>query len=159
MTIKTFNIGSSGSNQSPNPFSSLFALIFGVAILVGFLFISFEIVSLLYKFGWIFLIIALIVNYRIPLAYLTAIVNKFKTSVLSGLISVGYNVIFYPFVFIWLIITGVINNKMGQIKNDIESQYGSTKQNTSQNTLTDAEGYTPYEEVKSELNKTGKDNL
>ncbi len=157
MTIKTFNLGGSGSNQNPSPFSSLFALIFGIVILAGFLFISFEIVTLLYKFGWIFLVIALITNYRVPLAYLSAIVNKFKTSVLSGLISLAYNVIFYPFVFIWLIITGIFNNKLGEIKDGVESRYGNKKQDQSQNSLTDAEGYTPYEEIKSELNKTGKE--
>ena len=73
------------------------------------------------------------------------------------MITLAYNVIFYPFVFIWLIITGIFNNKLGQIKDKAESRYGNKIQDTSQNSLTDAEGYTPYEEIKSELNKTGKE--
>ena len=69
-----------------------------------------------------------------------------------------YLLIFYPFVFIWLILQGVFTKKVEELRNQANSQYGEKNQNAAQNTLTDAEGYTPYEELKSEINKT-KDKL
>ncbi len=158
MAIQTFNFRSSGSNPNPSPFNSLFAFIFGVVVLVVFGYLFFQLISLLYKFGVIFLVIALVVNYKVVLAYLTSIVDAFKTSVLGGLMHIGYLVIFYPFVFIWLILQGVFTKKVEELRNQVNNQYGSNNQTGAQNTLTDAEGYTPYEELKSEINKT-KDKL
>lgn len=158
MAIQTFNFRSGGSNPNISPFNSLIAFVLGVAILAGFFYISFEIVKLLYQFAFVFLIIAIVVNYNVVLAYLTSIVNAFKTSVLSGITKVIYLVIFYPFVFIWLILQGVFTKKVEQFKNQVNNSYDTPKSNTTTNTLTDAEGYTPYEELKSEINKT-KDTL
>ncbi len=157
MTIKSYSFGGSNSNQNPSPFSSLFALLFGIAFLVAFVFVSFELVTMLYKYGIVFLGIALFINYKVVFAYLTGIVDTFKTSVLAGLMKVGYNVLFYPFVFIWLILQGVFAKKVNQFKEKFENQFGDANTHAEQNTLTDAEGYTPYEEVKSELNKTAKE--
>lgn len=158
MAIQTFNFRSGGSNPNPSPLNSLLAFVFGVVILVGFVFISFQVVTLLYKFGFIFLIIALVVNYKVVLAYLTNLVDAFKTSILGGIMKIIYLLIFYPFVFIWLILQGVFTKKVEELRNKANSQYGEKNQNAAQNTLTDAEGYTPYEELKSEINKT-KDKL
>lgn len=78
---------------------TLVALVFLILFFIVKGFILF-----IYKYAFIFLIISLIANYRVPLQYLTNTLNLLKREPLFGIGAIALTVIIYPLVFfIWMI--------------------------------------------------------
>lgn len=90
------------SKQGNNPIAG----IIGLAVMIFIVFILFQVVksviSIMYFLGPILLIIALVLNYKVVLAYIKWLGKMIKTDTVRGLIYSALSIVGYPFVSAWL---------------------------------------------------------
>lgn len=110
---------------SRSPFDrSPVSTIIGIVIAVAVLYVLFSIVGwvlgLLYKYSFLVLIAALIVDYRVVLSYVKAIKGLFERNPVYGLIATLATVAFYPFVFLYFLGMGLFKKKMKEARQEAD---------------------------------------
>ena len=98
--------------------------IIGIVIFVAVLYVMFSIVgwiiSLLYKYSWLILIAALIIDYRVVLSYLKGIKRLFDRNPVYGLIAAVATVAFYPFVFLYFLGMALFKKKVKEARKEAD---------------------------------------
>lgn len=108
-----------------NPFErSPLATIGGIVISLVVLFVLFSIVgwfiSLLYKFSWIILIAALVIDYKVVLAYFTTIKSLFKRKLVYGLVATVFSIVLYPFLFLYFLGIALFKKKVREAREEAD---------------------------------------
>ncbi len=104
-----------------SPFDrSPLATIVGIVISVVVLYVLFSIVgwviSLLYRYSFLILIAALIIDYRVVIDYLKGIKGMFDRSPIYGLLASAATVAFYPFVFLYFLGMALFKKKVKEAR-------------------------------------------
>ncbi|HEX5625112.1 MAG TPA: hypothetical protein VFX48_03770 [Saprospiraceae bacterium] len=128
-TYKSYTF-SSGKSFTERLLGSLIFLVF-----IGLLFYLFYQLYLLMWYAVpVFLLIALLLEYRVVLGYFRNLWAQIADNPLGGLIQMGINVVGFPFVTLGLIFKAWMYKKFGRIQQDLNQQ-------------PDEAAYTHYEEV------------
>ncbi len=130
MIYKSYGIGG-GTPNPQNPFSSVRTLLIGAALIAVLLYVIKGLVSFLYWAAPAFLILALIINHKIVLIYASDLIETFKRDVVRGIIGVVILVLGYPFVFAWLLIKGLLFNKVRKATQNFGQNLSQDFQNNS----------------------------
>ncbi|MCP9234924.1 hypothetical protein [Lewinella sp. JB7] len=111
------------SFRSPFERSPL-ATIGGIIISLVVLYVMFSIVgwvvSLLYKFSWLILIAALIIDYKVVLGFFRALQGLFKRNAIYGLVASALTIIFYPFVFLYFLGMALFKKKVREARREAD---------------------------------------
>ena len=98
--------------------------IIGIVIFVAVLYVMFSIVgwiiSLLYKYSWLILIAALIIDYRVVLGYLKGVKRLFDRNAVYGLLAAVATVAFYPFVFLYFLGMALFKKKVKEAQKEAD---------------------------------------
>ncbi|PPK88241.1 hypothetical protein CLV84_1206 [Neolewinella xylanilytica] len=108
-----------------SPFDrSPIATIIGIVISVAVLYVMFSIVgwviSLLYRYSWLILIAALVIDYRVVLDYLKGLKRLFDRSPVYGLLGAAATVAFYPLVFLYFLGIALFKKKVKEAKQEAD---------------------------------------
>lgn len=131
-TFKSYSY-SSGKSFTEKLFGSLLFLLF-IALLF---YLFFQLYKLLWIASPVFLLIALLLEYKVVLAYFKNIFQHIKENVLSGLMSLLVNILGFPFVSIGLIFKAWVYRKFGRLNQQMQAESYDDK-------------FTAYEEMESE---------
>ncbi|WP_116105884.1 hypothetical protein [Lewinella sp. IMCC34191] len=98
--------------------------IIGIVIFVAVLYVLFSIVgwfiSLLYRYSWLILIAALIIDYRVVLGYFKGLKRLFERNAVYGLIGTVATVAFYPFVFLYFLGMALFKKKVKEARQEAD---------------------------------------
>ncbi len=122
-----------------NPFNSIASILFLVLIFVGLFFVAKGVFWILSWLAPVFLILTLIIDYKVVVSYGTWLVNLLKKNILMGLGAVLLTVFGFPvvsgFLFGKAIISKKIKEKLGQFEQPTQKK----------------EEFVPYEEVEDDI--------
>lgn len=111
------------SFRSPLERSPL-ATIGGIIVALVVLYVLFSIVgwiiALLYRFSWLVLIAALVIDYKVVLNYLNAIKGLFQRNIWYGLGASALTVVFYPFVFLYFLGMALFKKKVKEARQEAD---------------------------------------
>ena len=98
--------------------------IVGIVLFLAVLYVMFSIVgwiiTLLYKYSWLILIAALIIDYRVVLGYLKGVKRLFDRNPVYGLIAAVATVAFYPFVFLYFLGMALFKKKVKEAQKEAD---------------------------------------
>ena len=140
--ITNYN-GNSGNQSPKSPFSSLINLVMAVAVIALVFLMVRGFIKLLYFAAPILLILALIVNHKVVLKYVSDLGATFRRDVLTGIVWVLFAVFCYPFLFLWLLLKAVLLKKVEQLHQSFQNEPNPFNQKIGGNS------YTDYEELDS----------
>ena len=108
-------------DSSRSPFNrSPIATVVGIVIFLVVFYVLFSIVgwiiSLLYKYSWLILIAAAIIDYRVITGYLKGIKSLFDRNPVYGLVAAVATIAFYPFVFLYFLGRALFNKKVKEAR-------------------------------------------
>lgn len=88
---------------------------FGIAalVLIVLFFLVKGVITLLYKFAFVFLLISLIANYRVSLNYIKSIMDLLKREPGYGIGAILLSIVTYPVVFLVLMFRAVLSRGFG----------------------------------------------
>ena len=113
----------SSNNQSPkSPFSSLINLVMSVAVIALVFLIVRGFIKLLYIAAPVLLILALVINHKVVLKYVSDLSATFRRDVLMGVVWVLFAVFCYPFLFLWLLLKAILFKKVEQLHQSFQTQ-------------------------------------
>lgn len=122
-----------------NPFNSIASILFLVLIFVGLFFVAKGVFWILSWLAPVFLILTLIIDYKVVVSYGTWLVNLLKKNILMGLGAVLLTVFGFPvvsgFLFGKAIISKKIKEKLGQFEQPTQKK----------------EEFVSYEEVEDDI--------
>lgn len=122
-----------------NPFNSIASILFLVLIFVGLFFVAKGVFRILSWLAPVFLILTLIIDYKVVVRYANWLVNLLKKNILMGLGAVLLTVFGFPvvsgFLFGKAIISKKIKEKLGQFEQPTQKK----------------EEYVAYEEVEDDF--------
>jgi len=122
-----------------NPFNSIASILFLVLIFVGLYFVAKGVFWLLGLLAPIFIILTLIIDYKVLVSYGNWLVNLFKSNILMGIGAVLLTVFGFPVVSGFLFGKAIISKK-------IKEKFGQFEQPEKKK-----EEYAAYEEVKDDF--------
>lgn len=136
-----------GGSAPRSPFSSLISLVIfaGFAALMFFVVKGF--VKLLYLVAPLLLVVALVLNHNVVLEYLRDLWEGLKRDVLWGVMKVVLSIVFYPFVFLWLLVKILLVRKLVKMTKNFGAQGNPFE---AKQGFGNEEIYTEYEEVKDD---------
>lgn len=121
---------------------------FGIAalVLIVLFFLVKGVITLLYKFAFVFLLISLIANYRVSLNYIKSIMDLLKREPGYGIGAILLSIVTYPVVFLVLMFRAVLSRGFGgaaqnSAEPDNESLFEQIIKNRQE------KEYTDYEEI------------
>ena len=98
--------------------------IVGIVLFLAVLYVMFSIVgwiiTLLYKYSWLILIAALIIDYRVVLGYLKGVKRLFDRNPVYGLIAAVATVVFYPFIFLYFLGMALFKKKVKEAQKEAD---------------------------------------
>ena len=103
-----------------SPVSTIIGIVIAVAVLYVLFSIVGWILSLLYKYSFVILIAALIVDHRVVLNYVKAIKSLFDRNPVYGLIATLATFAFYPFVFLYFLGAGLFKKKIREAQQEAD---------------------------------------
>lgn len=131
MNYNINQLGGGNASFPNNPLKSLWKILVIVSIIAVLFIVMKGLISILYWGAPILLILALLVNHQIVLKYAQDLVDKFKVNVVSGIIGLVILLFGYPFVFAWLLIKGLLFNKIkktGMFNENANKNFGANLQ-------------------------------
>ena len=110
-----------------NPFErSPLATIGGIIISLVVLYVLFSIVgwmiALLYRFSWLVLIAALVIDYKVVLGYFKMIKGLFSRNIVYGLVASVLSVVFYPFLFLYFLGIALFKKKVKEARQEADER-------------------------------------
>ncbi len=99
-------------------------ILIGIVIVIGLLFwVAKKVLSLLAWAAPVFLLVALIVNYRVVLGYGRWLIDTLKSNLVFGLVATLFTIMGFPLVAIYLLLRALASKGIGSGKKESFSEY------------------------------------
>ncbi len=105
-----------------NPFSSIIGIVLGILLLLGLFFIARFIFTILYYLSPLFLIAALVIDYKVVLGYGKWVVGLVKRNALLGAGAILLSVLGFPLLTVFLLGKALLKRQMKQAQREAEEQ-------------------------------------
>ena len=96
----------------------------GILVFVLVLYMMFTIVgwlvSILYRYSFLLLVAALVIDYKVVVNYLIGIKNLFQRNAAYGIVAAIATVAFYPFVFLYFLGMALFKKKMKEARREAD---------------------------------------
>jgi hypothetical protein len=102
--------------------NSIIGAIVMVVTLIGIYFIAGFIIALLYKWAWLLLVPAAIIDFKVITGYFRWLGRLTRSNMATGLAAIVFSALFYPFVSIFLFGKALFKRKIKQVEQEVKKQ-------------------------------------
>lgn len=139
----------SGSRSGGGFFSNIGCLIFGALFLMG----AFYFLSWLYKMLWyvspVFLVLALIINWKVVASTGRYLVNALQRNPISGLITVAMAGVFFPLLTLFWFFGAMGSKRLEKMQQQFGQQFGGASFDPFQTASRKETEFVDFEEIES----------
>lgn len=102
--------------------NSIIGAIVMVVALIGIYFVAGFIISILYKWAWLLLIPAAIIDYKVITGYFNWLGRLTRKNTGAGIAAIAFSALFYPFVSIFLFGKALFKRRVKQAETEAKKQ-------------------------------------
>ena len=114
---RTYGFNIPGNNGNP-----LVSILIGVFFLVALYFVASFIFKILYYLSPLFLIAALIIDYKVVTGYVKWIANTFRQNIVVGIVATLLTVFGFPLVSAFLLGKAFLKKRIRQVEKEVENR-------------------------------------